>query len=102
MSARVLRVEAHVGLREVAEEDLRLAALPRQRQGVLHLVGPDGGLELAPLAVCEVYRVARRHHLATLDLEVGDERRAGRPGLAGGLQNAPEVGVSAVEGGLDE
>ena len=37
-----------------------------------------------------------------LDREVGDEGLARRPGLTGGLQDAPEVGVAAVQRGLHE
>ena len=41
-------------------------------------------------------------HLVALDLEVDDERLAGRPDLARGLEDAAEVGVAAVERGLHE
>src|SRR5436190_15203448 len=48
-SARVLRVECDVLFREVAEEDLRLAALSGDGQLVLHLRRAHGPLERLPV-----------------------------------------------------
>src|SRR2546423_3760320 len=44
-SARVVRVQGHVLLRQVAEEHLGLAALARKRQDVLDLARAHGLLE---------------------------------------------------------
>src|SRR5437588_1095361 len=68
---RVLRVDGHVLVPEVAEEDLGLAAVPGQGQDVLDLVGPYRLLELAPVGSLELdRRRPRRHHASPLDVKI--------------------------------
>src|SRR3954447_19909134 len=74
-SRRVLRVDRHVLVREVGEEDLGLAALARDREGELDLAARHGLLEVGELGRVEGVPVARRHHTPALDLEVDHERR---------------------------
>src|SRR3954454_4846424 len=81
-SRRVLRVDRHVLVREVREEDLGLAALAGQRQDVLHLVAADRILETAQLLRGQRHALPRAHHLPALDLEVDQERPGHR--LSGG------------------
>src|SRR5690242_12673809 len=90
-SCRVLRVDGHVVMREVGEEDLGLAALAGDRERELDLVGLHGVLELAQLVLGQRHAVAGAHHLVAFDLEVHDERPLHH--LAGRLQDAPVVGV---------
>src|SRR3954470_12112178 len=98
-SSRVLRVDRHVLVREVGEENLGLAALARDRERELHLAARHGLLEVGELCGIEHVAVAGRHHAAALDLEVDDERR--RQHRARGLQDPAVVRVGAVQGGLD-
>src|SRR3954447_17725796 len=86
-SCRVLRVDGHVVVREVGEEDLRLAALARDGQLELDLVAGHRLLERAQLLGVERIALPRGHDAAALDVEVDDERR--RQNLAGGLKDAP-------------
>src|SRR3954452_24547684 len=99
-SCRVLRVDGHVVVREVGEVDLGLAALTGDRERVLDLVAAHGRCEIAELGGGDVVPLPRGHHAPALDLEVDDERR--RQHGAGGLEDAAEVGIGAVKGGLDE
>src|SRR3954469_19699898 len=99
-SRRVLRVDRHVLVREVGEEDLGLAALARNCQLELDLVAGHGLLQRAHLVIGERIPPARRDHAAALDVEVDHERR--RQHLPGGLQDAAEVRVRAVQRGLHE
>src|SRR4051812_12431614 len=88
-SCRVLRVDGHVVVREVGEEDLRLAALARDREGELDLGALDGVLQLAHLVLGQRHALARAHHLVALDLEIHHEWPGHR--LPGGLEDAPVV-----------
>src|SRR3954447_13320724 len=90
-SRRVLRVDRHVLVREVGEEDLGLAALARDGELELDLGGRHRLFERAQLVGIERIALAGGHHAATLDVEVDHERR--RQHLAGGLKDAAEVRV---------
>src|SRR4051794_7058338 len=100
MSCGVFGVDGHVVVREVGEEDLRLAALAWDGERVLHLVALHSVLELAHLVLGQRHALPRAHDGVALDLEVDDE--AALHHLAGGLQNAPVVRVGAVERRLHE
>src|SRR3954454_23243948 len=99
-SRRVLRVDRHVLVREVREEDLGLAALARDRERELDLAAGHRLLEVGELRRIEGVAVAGRDHAAALDLEVDHERW--RQHRTGGLEDAAIVGVRAVQGRLDE
>src|SRR4051795_10012979 len=74
-SRRVLRVDRHVLVREVGEEDLGLAALARDRERELDLAARHRLLERPELVGVERVALAGGHHAAALDVEVDDERR---------------------------
>src|SRR3954469_22772731 len=99
-SCRVLRVDGHVVMREVREEDLGLAALAGNRERELDLLSLRGVLELAQLVLGQRHPVAGAHDLVPLDLEVDDERAAHH--LSGGLEDAAVVWGGGVERRLYE
>src|SRR2546423_6605124 len=96
--ARVVRVQGHVLLRQVAEEHLRLAALAGKRKDVLDLGCADRLLERAPFVAGHRDRLAAAHELAALDLEVDRERQSRvDQRLAGGLGDRAAVGAGAAQ-----
>src|SRR3954447_3658322 len=94
-SCRVLRVDGHVVVREVGEEDLRLAALAGDGQRELNLVALHRLLEGAELVLGERDCLPRAHHGLPFDLQVHEKRPVHH--LAGRLEDAAVVGIRAVE-----
>src|SRR5579862_3577319 len=92
-SCRVLRVHAHVLVREVREEDLRFRAAARKRHLVLELRPLHGRLERV-LVVRD--RRPGGAHLDALDAHVERERHRPWERAAHGLHDPPPVGVAAV------
>src|SRR5436305_1268623 len=99
VSCRVLRVDAHVLVREVGEEHLGLRAAARQLDLELDLVALHRGVER--LRVVGHHR-SRRAHANALDRHVERERRGFGKRAADRLHDPPPVGVAAVQRRLDE
>src|SRR3954469_13844079 len=93
-SRRGLRVDRHVLVREVGEEDLGLAALARDRERELDLAAGHRLLQAAQLLRAQGVPGAGGHHAPALDVEVHEKRRGQH--LTGRLEDAPVVRVGAV------
>src|SRR3954447_4770982 len=99
ISGRVLGIDPHVLVAQVAEEDLGLGAVAREADDVLDLLALDG--------LGEGVGVVAQRDAGGADLDAldGDCNRKGgraREGGADGLGDAAPVGVAAVQRGLDE
>jgi len=80
-----------------------LAALARQGDDVLDLGRAHSVLQGAPLVRAQRDGGAAAYEVASLDLEVqGEWQPASGDRLAGGLEDAPEVGVGTVESRLHQ
>src|SRR3954454_16984743 len=90
-SRGVLRVDRHVLVREVGEEDLGLAALTGDRERELDLAAGHGLRQVAQLLGAQGVPIACGHHAAALDVEVHEKRRGQH--LTGRLEDAPVVRV---------
>ena len=97
--SRVLRVDRHVLVREVGEEDLGLGALAGQADRVLDLLAGDGLLERRQV---ERHRGALRADLDVLDPDVERQRRGAGQRGPDRLGDAAPVGVAAVQRRLDQ
>src|SRR2546423_9525536 len=98
-SRRVLRVDAHVLVAQVGEEDLGLGAVAGQPDHVLDLVAGDRLDE--GVGVVGQGR-AGGADLDALDGDVERQRRGAGQRRADGLRDAPPVGIAAVQRGLHE
>src|SRR5204863_10128348 len=97
LSCRVLRVDRHVLVAQIGEEDLGLRAVAGQRDRVLDLPARRGGVH-------RIGVVGHRRAVAAqddaLDRDVERERCRPRQRLPDGLRDTPPVRIGAVQRGL--